>query len=87
LAFLLFLKIADEQSRPPLNKQSPIPKEFDWQSLLNRDGHELETHYRHILESPGKEKDMLGVLPVNLESRSEGSRMFTAIEDAEEAGV
>jgi HsdM N-terminal domain len=45
LTFLLFLKMADEQSRPPFNKPSPIPKDFDWQSLLKRDGDELETHY------------------------------------------
>jgi type I restriction enzyme M protein len=56
LTFLLFLKMADEQSRPPFHKRSPIPKEFDWQSLLKRGGDELETHYRHILESRGKMK-------------------------------
>jgi type I restriction enzyme M protein len=62
LTFLLFLKMADEQSQAPFNKPSPIPKEFDWQSLLKRDGDELETHYRHVLESLGKEKGMLGVI-------------------------
>src|SRR5215469_1715499 len=62
LTFLLFLKMADEQSRAPFNKPSPIPKEFDWQSLLKRDGDELETHYRHVLESLGKQKGMLGVI-------------------------
>lgn len=36
LTFLLFLKMADEQSKPPFSKPSPIPKEFDWQSLLKR---------------------------------------------------
>ena len=56
LTFLLFLKMADEQSQAPFNKRSPIPKEFDWQSMLKRDGDELETHYRHVLESLGKEK-------------------------------
>jgi type I restriction enzyme M protein len=50
--------MADEQSRAPFNKPSPIPKEFDWQSLLKRDGDELETHYRPVLESLGKEKGM-----------------------------
>ena len=29
LTFPLFLKMADEQSRPPFNKASPIPKSFD----------------------------------------------------------
>jgi type I restriction enzyme M protein len=49
LTFLLFLKMADEQSRAPFNKRSPIPKDFDCQSLLKRDGDELETHYRYVL--------------------------------------
>ena len=34
LTFLLFLKMADEQSRPPFNKPSPIPKGKDWPALL-----------------------------------------------------
>lgn len=66
--FLLFLKMADEQSRAPFNKPSPIPKDFDGQSLIKRDGDELETHYRHVLEPLGKQKGMLGVLPINLEN-------------------
>ncbi|MFZ0709140.1 MAG: class I SAM-dependent DNA methyltransferase, partial [Terrimicrobiaceae bacterium] len=62
LTFLLFLKMVDEQSRPPFNKLSAVPKEFAWPSLLARDGDELETHYRHVLESLGKQKGMLGVI-------------------------
>jgi type I restriction enzyme M protein len=62
LTFLLFLKMADEQGRPPFNKRSPIPKGFDWASLLAKDGDELEIHYRHLLETLGKEKGMLGVI-------------------------
>ena len=62
LTFLLFLKMADEQSRPPFNKPAAVPKGQDWPSLLARDGDELETHYRHVLESLGKQKGMLGVI-------------------------
>jgi type I restriction enzyme M protein len=62
LTFLLFLKMADEQSRPPFNKPSAVPEDYAWPSLLARDGDELETHYRHVLESLGKEKGMLGVI-------------------------
>jgi type I restriction enzyme M protein len=62
LTFLLFLKMADEQSRPPFNKPSVVPKDYDWPSLLARDGDELETHYRHVLESLGKQKGMLGII-------------------------
>ncbi|MDD3179241.1 MAG: class I SAM-dependent DNA methyltransferase [Opitutaceae bacterium] len=62
LTFLLFLKMADEQSRPPHNKPSPIPKGFDWPALLKVDGDDLETLYRHVLESLGKQKGMLGII-------------------------
>ena len=33
LAFLLFLKTADEHARTPLNKPSPMPKGADWRGL------------------------------------------------------
>ena len=33
LTFLLFLKMADEQTRPSFNKPSPIPKGKDWRGL------------------------------------------------------
>jgi len=62
LTYLLFLKMADEQTKPPFSKASIVPAGYDWQSLLTRDGDELETHYRHILESLGKQSGMLGVI-------------------------
>jgi len=62
LTYLLFLKMADEQSRPPFSKPSTIPPELGWQSLLQRDGDDLEVHYRHILESLGRESGLLGVI-------------------------
>ena len=62
LTYLLFLKMDDEQTKPPFNRESKIPKNLNWESLLKKDGDELETHYRHILESLGKEKGMIGVI-------------------------
>ena len=62
LTFLLFLKMADEQSRPPFNKKSPIPEKYSWPELLKRDGDELEIHYRHTLEELGKEPGLIGVI-------------------------
>jgi type I restriction enzyme M protein len=44
------------------NKLSALPKDYAWPSLLARDGDELETHYRHVLESLGKKKGMLGLI-------------------------
>jgi type I restriction enzyme M protein len=62
LTFLLFLKMADEQSRSPFNKKSPIPAKYSWPELLKRDGDELEIHYRHTLEELGKEPGLIGVI-------------------------
>lgn len=70
LTFLLFLKMADEQNKPPLNKASPIPKNVDWQSLMCLDGDELETHYRHVLESLGKKKGMIDNSKIDRAGRS-----------------
>jgi type I restriction enzyme M protein len=54
--------MADEHTKPPFNKPSTISKELDWQSLVSKDGSALDVHYRHILETMGKEKGMLGVI-------------------------
>jgi type I restriction enzyme M protein len=62
LTYLLFLKMADEQTKPPFSKPSSIPKDLDLASLISKDGTELEVHYRHLLEALGKEKGMLGVI-------------------------
>jgi type I restriction enzyme M protein len=62
LTYLLFLKMADEQSKPPFDKPSTVPAAYAWPSLLKRDGDELEAHYRHLLEELGKKKGMLGTI-------------------------
>lgn len=66
ITFLLFLKMADEQSKPPYSKKI-VPRGLDWASLLQRDGEELERHYRHILDEVGvrdacKKSGMLGAI-------------------------
>jgi len=62
LTYLVFLKMADEQTKPPLNKKSAIPKDYNWESLITKDGVELEVHYRKVLEKLGKERGMIGVI-------------------------
>lgn len=62
LTYLIFLKMADERSRPPYNQKSAIPKEYDWQSLLKKDGEKLFEHYRHLLEALGKKQNLLGLI-------------------------
>jgi len=60
LTYLLFLKMADEYTKPPHNRQLPIPKEYNWESLVDLKGAELEAHYTIMLRELGKEKGILG---------------------------
>jgi type I restriction enzyme M protein len=62
ITFLLFLKMADEQTKPPYNRPSIVPAGLDWASLLARDGDDLEVHYRHILEQLSRQDGMLGAI-------------------------
>ena len=84
LTYLLFLKMADERSRPPYNQPSPVPEAYAWSSLIKKDGDELFDHYRHTLEALGNEKSLLGLIlnksrnkfqvPAKLQRRLLGSR-------------
>ncbi|MHA7648073.1 class I SAM-dependent DNA methyltransferase [Nitrosopumilus sp. S4] len=62
LTNLLFLKMADEQTKPPFKKPSIIPKKYDWSTLIDKTGDDLENHYRHVLENLAREKGLLGVI-------------------------
>ena len=60
LTFLLFLKMADEFSRPPYNRTLPIPREYNWESLTEKRGAELEAHYTTLLRELSQAKGVLG---------------------------
>jgi len=60
LTYLLFLKMADEYSKPPYNRQLNIPKEYNWESLISPKGAELEIHYSVLLRELSKQKGILG---------------------------
>ncbi len=62
LTYLLFLKMADEQTKPPWKRPSPVPEGYDWPSLVRRDGADLEQHYRAMLEHLGKQHGLLGLV-------------------------
>src|SRR5262249_44343413 len=72
LTYLLFLKMAYERTQLPWSQPSVVPTQYDWQSLMTREGDELETHYRHILQELGKEQGMLGIIFRNPGSRGSG---------------
>src|SRR5947209_12555941 len=62
LTYLLFLKMADEQTKPPFDGRRFVPEGLDWESLLARDGEKLEAHYIHLLRELGRQPGLLGVV-------------------------
>ena len=60
LTFLLFLKMADEYSKPPYNRPLPIPIEYQWDRLTSKRGAELELHYSILLRELGQQKGVFG---------------------------
>ncbi len=62
LTYLLFLKMADERTKPPYNQESSVPNKYNWSSLLKYDGEDLLSHYRQTLEELGKRKGLLGLI-------------------------
>src|SRR5574341_50660 len=93
ITMLLFLKMADEQTRPPYNRASPIPpdskgKLYDWQQLLKRDGEELEAQYRKTVEHLSRQDGMLGVIfrraKPEIQNPATLKRLIVDLIDAEE---
>ena len=62
LTFLLFLKMADEQTQPPFNRPSIVPAGLDWETLHRLDGDALDVQYRHTLVELGRQPGTLGVI-------------------------
>ena len=61
LTYLLFLKMADERTKPPYNQPSALPAKYNWPTLLKKDGDDLFDHYRHMLESLGIKNGLHGL--------------------------
>ena len=84
LTYLIFLKMMHERSQPPYTRlpdytPPPIPEGYDWQSLLDRDGDELETHYRHTLETLARESGTLGVIFGKAQNKIQEPAMLTRL--------
>lgn len=69
LTYLLFLKMADEQAQASPVSKSVIPEEFNWQSLVRKNGADLHTHYGAILKKLATGEGMLGVIFHNAKNK------------------
>ncbi len=73
ITYLLFLKMADEMSKPPYTKKIILPVQKDsngigiaggelcnWETLSSKRGAALESYYSQMLRSLASEKGILG---------------------------
>jgi len=62
LTYLLFLKMDEEMIEIGFQEESQVPEDCSWQSLVCKDGEELESHYRAALQKLGSEGGLLGII-------------------------
>jgi type I restriction enzyme M protein len=81
LTYLLFLKMADEYSKPPYKRPSGIPVEYNWDSLTTKRGAELELHYLKVLQELSKEKGTLGQIFTKAQNKiQDPAKLFKIID-------
>jgi type I restriction enzyme M protein len=69
LTYLLFLKMADEYTKPPYLKKMPIPAEYSWDTLTSKSGDALDKHYNKALRNLGNEKGILGQIFIKSQNK------------------
>ena len=81
LTYLIFLKMADEYSKPPYNRAVGIPAEYDWQTLKTKKGAELERFYSELLRELGQKKGMLGQIFTKAQNKIQDPAMLFRVID------
>jgi type I restriction enzyme M protein len=94
LTYLLFLKMADEYSKPPYNRKFHFPRLKDgenkeitnaefckWENLTNKKGSELESFYVSMLRSLSTEKGTMGQIFTKSQNKIQDPAMLAKIID------
>lgn len=81
LTYLLFLKMADEYSKPPHNRKLGIPKDYNWESLIDKKGAELEIHYSTLLRELSVQKGILGQIFTKSQNKIQDPAMLAKVID------
>lgn len=71
LTYLLCLKMAHEYSQAPYNRDTKIPKTYEWPTLVKKTGEKLEEHYRKTLKSLAKPRACSALSSPNLRTKSQ----------------
>ncbi len=81
LTYLIFLKMADEYSKPPYNRKLGIPADYTWESLTSKKGAELETLYTQLLRELGRKPGMLGQIFTKSQNKIQDPAMLYKVID------
>ncbi|OIQ38102.1 MAG: DNA methyltransferase [Roseobacter sp. MedPE-SWde] len=81
LTYLIFLKMADEYSKPPYSRDVGVPADLNWESLTALRGAELEAHYVKVLRELGQHKGMLGQIFTKAQNKiTDPAKLFRLID-------
>lgn len=83
LAYLLFLKIADEKAALSPSGLTLIPSKYSWGSLLDVHGSKLLNHYGLIIEFLGKQDGLPGMMfqtPTNITDADKLEKLIQVID-------
>src|SRR3954471_21320987 len=69
LTYLLFLKMADERSKPPFLDLPPLAGNYNWRGLMAKSDEDQLAHYQRILRRLGKREDLFGSIYRNALSK------------------
>jgi type I restriction enzyme M protein len=87
LTYLIFLKMADEYSKPPYSRDVGIPEKYNWQSLKSKRGADLEIHYATLLRELANEKAILGQIFTKAQNKIQDPaklyRLIDMVDDTE----
>lgn len=91
LTYLLFLKMDEEMTEIGFQEESQVPDEYNWESLVAKEGEELESHYRTILQELGSRGGLLGVIFSKAQNRIQDPaklrRLVLMIDDENWSGM
>lgn len=74
ITYILFLKMADEYSRPPYNKNINLPDGYKWDDIKDLSGAELYDTYNKVLKNLGEKKGILGEIFLNATNKIKNPR-------------
>ncbi len=91
LTYLLFLKMDEEMTEIGFYEESQVPDEYNWESLVAKDGEELESHYRTALQELGTQGGLLSVIFSKAQNRIQDPaklrRLVLMIDDENWSGM